>query len=148
MGCAMLLIYYKTSHPWRELGLEREGHCCGKLGDRGVPLRCERPYWEEEKEGEFSHHVGVFQLHSSILETFKMQPLTEEEKSRNDSTVTADEGLAEANADSTQESYSTIQQSISPPSGLSSNKSYYSRSWWSEDENECRLQKFTEIAFE
>ena len=165
MGCAMLLIYYKTSHPWRELGQARERHCCGKLGDSGVPLRCERPYWEEEKEGDFSHSLGVFRLHSSILETFRMQNLAEEGNSRDDSTVSVDEGEAEENKDIAQESVSTIQSSSSPPSSRniqankdiaqelsssppSSKKSSYSQSWWAAEEGPCRLQKFTELDVE
>ena len=32
IGCGLLLIFYKTVHPWRHLGKEREMHCSGKLG--------------------------------------------------------------------------------------------------------------------
>ena len=141
MGCAMLLIYYKTSHPWRELGQARERHCCGKLGDSGVPLQWETPYWEEEKEGNFSHSVGILQLHGSILETFRMQNITDEGSFGNDSTVDADEGETEGNENIAQEVGSVIQSSRSPPSS-------FSQSSWSADENVCRLQKLTELDVE
>ena len=32
MGCGLLLLFYKTVHPWRHLGKERERHFFGKLG--------------------------------------------------------------------------------------------------------------------
>ena len=111
-----------------------------------MPIQGEQPYWEEEKEGDFSHSVGVFQLHASILETFKMQNLTEEGKYRDDSTVSADSGQAEGNKDSDQEACSTIQSGISP--SPSSKKSSYSQSWWPEEEDVCRLQKLTELDIE
>ena len=74
-----------------------------------------------------------------------MQNLAEEVNSRDDSTVSVDEGEAEENKDIAQESVSTIQSSSSPPS---SKKSSYSQSWWAAEEGPCRLQKFTELGVE
>ena len=50
MGCLLLLLYYKTAHTWRELGKERERHCCGKLGDHGSQVLVERGPWETQWE--------------------------------------------------------------------------------------------------
>ena len=45
---ALLILYYKTCHPWRELGWEREAHCFGKLGKIGSQLTVETPYWSKD----------------------------------------------------------------------------------------------------
>ena len=45
LGGALLILYYKTCHPWREVGWEREAHCFGKLGQLGSQLTVETPYW-------------------------------------------------------------------------------------------------------
>ena len=37
IGCGLLLLFYKTLHPWRHLGKERERHCFGKLGGSKIP---------------------------------------------------------------------------------------------------------------
>ena len=48
LGGALLILFYKTCHPWRELGWEREAHCFGKLGKIGNQLTVETPYWCED----------------------------------------------------------------------------------------------------
>ena len=48
LGGALLILYYKTCHPWREVGWEREAHCFGKLGQLGSQLTVETPYWCED----------------------------------------------------------------------------------------------------
>ena len=45
LGGGLLILYYKTCHPWREVGWEREAHCFGKLGQIGPQLTVETPYW-------------------------------------------------------------------------------------------------------
>ena len=121
MGCCLLLTYYKLNHPWRHLGKEREGHCCGKLGDQGIPIQCERPFWEEEGQGEHSHVMGVFQLQTTVTNALNIQ--SSSEKSENPTTP----------AD-------TTRSSPAQPN-LSSANSSYTQTSWTEDEEMCRLQK-------
>ena len=45
-GAGLLLLYYKTSHPWRALGKERERRCWGKQQGTRRGLQVEKPYWE------------------------------------------------------------------------------------------------------
>ena len=48
LGGGLLILFYKTCHPWRELGWEREAHCFGKLGKIGNQVTVETPYWCED----------------------------------------------------------------------------------------------------
>ena len=142
LGCGVLLLYYKTSHPWRDLGEEREQHCCGKIGSYGVPLRTEKPVWQE-KEG--IYNVAVFQPEESILlQTLQMQPMTRSDitnSSENSSTIAIREATC-----------SIADSSTSPQSSLASIKNSFSK-----DQHQhqglnagdmCSLQRFTEYAFE
>ena len=42
-GCGLLLLFYKTSHPWRQLGRERDRLCWGKLQGSKRGLQEETP---------------------------------------------------------------------------------------------------------
>ena len=142
LGCGVLLLYYKTSHPWRDLGEEREQHCCGKIGSYGVPLRTEKPVWQE-KEG--IYNVAVFQPEESILlQTLQMQPMT-----RSDITNSSENSSTIAIVETT---CSIADSSTSPQSSLASIKNSFSQD---QDQDQglnagdmCSLQRFTEYAFE
>ena len=46
-GAGLLLLFYKTCHPWRGLGRERERRCWGKLQGTRRGEQEEIPYWEQ-----------------------------------------------------------------------------------------------------
>ena len=46
-GAGLLLLYYRTSHPWRALGREREARCWGRLQGTRRGVQVETPYWEQ-----------------------------------------------------------------------------------------------------
>ena len=46
-GAGLLLLYYRTSHPWRALGREREARCWGRLQGTRQGVQVETPYWEQ-----------------------------------------------------------------------------------------------------
>ena len=136
LGCGALLLYYKTTHPWRELGGERERHCCGKVGAPGVPLHSERPYWEE-KEGVYN--VAVFHPEESILQTLQMQPVRRSDETRSD----------ENPKTTVRPSCSTLEHASVPssPSGLATIKNSFSQDQGQESDGTCRLRRLTEYAF-
>ena len=137
LGCGALLLYYKTTHPWRELGGEREQHCCGKIGAPGIPLHSERPYWEE-KEGVYN--VAVFHPEESILQTLQMQPLRRSDETRSD----------ENPKTTVRPSCSTLEHASvsSSPSGLATIKNSFSQDQGQANDGTCRLRRLTEYAFE
>ena len=58
VSCGLLVIYYRCTHTWREVGGERDLKCCccccclspiGRLCSQGNPVVGEVPIWEQVK---------------------------------------------------------------------------------------------------
>ena len=46
-GCALLLLFEKTVHPWRHLGKERQSNCWGKLQGTKRGIEAEPTIWDQ-----------------------------------------------------------------------------------------------------
>ena len=47
IGAGLLMVFYKTMHPWRQLGRKRERSGWGKLEGSKRGVQEEIPYWDQ-----------------------------------------------------------------------------------------------------